>query len=207
MTRPPGGIAAARADLCRLLAACYYEPGPEFLEERLFDSMRKAAAAVDPALAELAVAVGASFEGTPMLDLRVEYTRLFLNPTGPISPPYESAWIGGKDPAVAQRTVEVVTSFYSAAGFQIAEDFRDLPDHIAAELEFLYAAIFREAAAVAAADSEAEGLAKELQGRFMASHLGCWASPFLQSVREEAQVSFYRHLAELTALFLRTFKP
>ena len=36
---------AARADLCRLLAACYYQPGPEFAEERVFDSMRVAAAA------------------------------------------------------------------------------------------------------------------------------------------------------------------
>ena len=30
---------AAREILCRLLAACYYEPGPEFAEEKVFDSM------------------------------------------------------------------------------------------------------------------------------------------------------------------------
>jgi hypothetical protein len=31
--------AAARADLCRFLAACYYELGPEFAEEKLFHWM------------------------------------------------------------------------------------------------------------------------------------------------------------------------
>ena len=36
---------AAREDLCRLLAACYYEPGPEFAEEKVFDSMLDAASA------------------------------------------------------------------------------------------------------------------------------------------------------------------
>ena len=41
---------AARADLCRLLSACYYEPGPEFTEERLFDSLAEAARRLDPLL-------------------------------------------------------------------------------------------------------------------------------------------------------------
>ena len=38
----------ARADLCRFLAACYYEPGPEFAEEKLFESMQAAASRVHP---------------------------------------------------------------------------------------------------------------------------------------------------------------
>ena len=34
---------SAREDLCRYLAACYYQPGPEFSEEKVFDSMLAAA--------------------------------------------------------------------------------------------------------------------------------------------------------------------
>ena len=49
---------AARADLARLLAACYYEPGPEFAEERVFDAMREAAATIDPALTDVAERIG-----------------------------------------------------------------------------------------------------------------------------------------------------
>jgi len=42
--------------------ACYYQPGPEFLEEDLFGSLRTAAAALDPRMAELAASMGAAFE-------------------------------------------------------------------------------------------------------------------------------------------------
>ena len=55
--------AAARADLCRLLAACYYQPGPEFLEEEVFGSMHTAARELDPRLAELADTLDRAFRG------------------------------------------------------------------------------------------------------------------------------------------------
>ena len=42
---------AAREDLCRFLAACYYQPGPEFAEEKVFDSMLDAATRIHPDLA------------------------------------------------------------------------------------------------------------------------------------------------------------
>ncbi|MBI2180394.1 MAG: hypothetical protein HYU31_06200, partial [Deltaproteobacteria bacterium] len=41
----------ARQDLCRFLAACYYQPDPAFAEERMFDSMLDAAKRIDPTLA------------------------------------------------------------------------------------------------------------------------------------------------------------
>ena len=78
---------AARADLFRLLAACYYEPGPEFVEERVFDAMRTAAVEVEAGMALLAEAVGAAFDEQSLEELQVDYTRLFLNPTGPLAAP------------------------------------------------------------------------------------------------------------------------
>ena len=52
---------AARADLCRFLAACYYQPGPEFAEEKVFDSMTAAAARISPQLAAHARQLGEAF--------------------------------------------------------------------------------------------------------------------------------------------------
>ena len=52
---------AARADFCRFLAACYYEPGPEFAEEGLFESMERAGALVVPELAAGARRLGEAF--------------------------------------------------------------------------------------------------------------------------------------------------
>ena len=140
---------AARADLCRLLAACYYQPGPEFAEERVFDSMRVAAAEVDAGMASLVDALAQGFDAQPMEELQIDYTRLFLNPTGPLASPYESAWIAGRDPMLVEEVTQSVLDSYRAGGYDVDLSFRDLPDHIAAELEFLYALVFREARAAA----------------------------------------------------------
>jgi TorA maturation chaperone TorD len=202
MSDPDALRAAARADLCRFLAACYYLPGPEFAEEGVFDSMREAATKLDRALAERVDALGGAFAATPLLDLQVDYTALFLNPTGAAVMPYESYWVGGKDPMQAQEIHEQVRRFYAKAGFEIDEEFRDLPDHVAAELELLFALIFREARARAIGDPTDELAATELRLRFLRSHLGRWVAPFTDALRAEADTDFYRTLADVTQRFV-----
>jgi TorA maturation chaperone TorD len=202
MSEPDARRAAARADLCRFLAACYYLPGPEFVEERVFDSMREAAAKLDPELAEPVDALGKAFAATPLQDLQVDYTALFLSPTGGGVTPYESYWVGGKDPMRAQETSEAVRRFYAEAGFEIDDEFQDLPDHVAAELELLFALIFREARARSVGDPADELAATELRLRFLRSHLGRWIAPFTEAVKAEADTDFYRTLAEVTRRFV-----
>jgi TorA maturation chaperone TorD len=202
MSDPDAMRAAARADLCRFLAACYYLPGPEFAEERVFDSMRDAAAKASPDLAVTVEALGSAFSSTPLQDLQVDYTALFLSPTGPAAMPYESFWVGGKDPMRRQEATDEVRRFYAEAGFEIDAEFQDLPDHIAAELELLFALIFREARARAAGDPADELAATELRLRFLRSHLGRWVAQFTAALRAEADTDFYRTLAHLTQRFV-----
>lgn len=202
MSHPDAQRAAARADLCRFLAACYYLPGPEFVEEGVFDSMREAATKLDPALAERVDALGSAFAATPLLDLQVDYTALFLNPTGAAAMPYESYWVGGKDPMQAQDLHARVRRFYAQAGFEIDEEFQDLPDHIAAELELLFALIFREARARSIGDPADQLAATELRLRFLRSHLERWVMPFTDALRAEADTEFYRTLADVTRRFV-----
>ena len=202
MSDPDPKRAAARADLCRFLAACHYLPGPEFAEERVFDSMREAAAKLDAELAEPVDALGKAFAATPLQDLQVDYTALFLSPTGGGAAPYESYWVGGKDPMRAQETSEAVRRFYAEAGFEIDDEFQDLPDHIAAELELLFALIFREARARAVGDPADELAATELRLRFLRAHLGRWVEPCTDAVKAEADTDFYRTLADVTRRFV-----
>lgn len=86
-------------------------------------------------------------------------------------------------------------ALYEKGGFDIAEDFRELPDHIAAELEFLYLLLFRESRA-GGAD------AASLKKRFLEEHLGRWAGPFTDAVQAGAQCAFYRELGDLTHRFV-----
>lgn len=193
---------AARADLCRLLAACFYQPGPEFAEEAVFESIAAAALAVDPALAESALTLGEAFAAQPLLELQVDYTRLFMNPSGSLAAPYESVWLGGNDPAVAQQTADAVRAAYGDAGFEIDAGFRDLPDHVAAELEFVYTLLYSEARARSLGDATSAQQAIDRRRRFLLRHLGRWIGPFCGTVRDSADTRYYRTLADLTERFV-----
>jgi TorA maturation chaperone TorD len=87
-------------------------------------------------------------------------------------------------------------------GFDIAEDFRELPDHIAAELEFLYLLLWKENEARRDGDGAALAATTALRRRFLGGHLGSWAGRFAAAVREGAQTAYYRELAELTDRFV-----
>ncbi|MCC7218255.1 MAG: hypothetical protein IT517_15870, partial [Burkholderiales bacterium] len=65
-------LGAARADLCRYLAACYYEPTPAFAEERMFAAMLAAAAPLGDAYAAPVRRLGEAFAATALQDLLVD---------------------------------------------------------------------------------------------------------------------------------------
>lgn len=192
---------AARADLSRLLAACYYEPGAELAEERVFDSIADAAALIDPGLEPAARGLGAAFASARLEDLLVDYTRLFLGPVKALAQPYGSAWLEA-DGGLMRDSTMAVAALYAEGGFEIAEAFRELPDHIAAELEFLYLLRFRIAQARMAGDAVALAAADALRRRFLEQHLGVWINPFSTAVKAGAQTDFYRALAALTERFV-----
>jgi len=201
MTETEMRAAAAREDVCRYLAACYYEPDPVFAEEGLFDSLLKAAALVDPALVPDARALGEAFAGTAAEELLVDYTRLFLGPVRMLAKPYGSVWLaeGGM---LMDDSTQAVLDLYREADFDMDETFRDLPDHVAVELEFLYLLIFRENEARMSGDAHRLDAFLGLQKRFLTGHLGRWIPPFADAVEQGARSDFYRRLGGLTRTFI-----
>ncbi len=160
--------ASARADLCRLLAACYYEPGPEFTDEKLFEAMHAAAALIDPALAADVRSLGGSFAAEDAQTLLVDYTRLFLGPVHMLARPYGSSWLSGEAALMQSSTMDVL-DLYKQCGFAIDTDFQELPDHVAVELEFLYLLLFRQAQARHDGSAEDLAAAAALQHRLQSS--------------------------------------
>ena len=192
---------AAREVLCRLLAACYYEPGSEFAEEKVFDSILGAARRIHPDLAAGAARLKEAFSAEALDALLLDYTRLFLGPTETVAQPYGSVWLSGEKTLMQDSTM-AVQELYREGGFEIDEDFRELPDHIAAELEFLYLLIYRENQAQQVGEPDALTSAANMRMRFLNEHLGVWIGPFTAAVRAGAQSNFYRELAELTNRFV-----
>jgi TorA maturation chaperone TorD len=194
--------ATASADLCRFIAACYYQPGPEFSEENLFESMAAAAKRLDARLAEHVRHMAEDFEATGHEQLLLDYTRLFLGPTEAVAQPYESVWTGPTAAVMGKSTVSVL-ELYREGGFDIDPGFRDLPDHIACELEFLYLQLFREGQARAQEDDSALASATALRRRLLDGHLRGWVFRFSAAVAAGAQSVFYRELAGLTDRFVQ----
>jgi TorA maturation chaperone TorD len=194
--------ASAKEDLFRFLSACYYEPAPEFAEEKLFDSISLAATRVHPDLVEPARRLGQAFAAQDLQTLLVDYTRLFLGPIEALANPYGASWLS---PPVAtdDNPPPAVLDFYSAGGFEIDADFRELPDHVAVELEFLYLLTFNSNRAQADGKAEEAAAIDLLRSRFLGEHLGLWVGPFAAAVKQGAETAFYRELAELTERFLQ----
>jgi TorA maturation chaperone TorD len=202
MTDYVNGKAGAREDLCRFLAACYCEPSADFSEENLFDSMLAAAAAIHPDLAECASKLGAEFVAQDMETLLVDYTALFIGPGQPRAMPYASFWLTD-DQSMRHEATVAVLDFYEQGGFDVSDELHELPDHVAVELEFLYALIFAQNQAQAEGDTEALSAASALHRRFAVEHMGAWIGPFAAAVNAGAATASYRELAELTQRFVQ----
>ena len=101
-----------------------------------------------------------------------------------LAKPYGSVWLSGESALMQDSTLGAL-AMYAEGGFEIDDGFRELPDHIAAEIEFLYLLIYRDAPV-------------DLRKRFLGEHLGKWVRPFTQAVHAGAETAFYRELAQLT---------
>lgn len=191
-------VATAREDLCRFLAACYYEPALEFTQEKLFDSLLQAATQLDPELSRQALLLGEAFAEQDLQTLLVDYTRLFLGPLPALAKPYGACWLAADEPAPTS-----VLELYHEGGFDLDETCRELPDHVAVELEFLYLLTFKRHRAQAASQFDTVAALEVLTNRFLSQHLGAWIGPFTAAVQGAAETDFYRQLADLTERFVQ----
>lgn len=191
----------AREDVCRLLSACYYEPEEAFLEENVFARLAKDLELLHGDSTETARSMETSFRESGVENLLVDYCHLFLGPFDIRAKPYGSVYLDGEKVVMGDSTV-ALQELYHRGGFELAEDFKEMPDHIAVELEFLYLLIFQENEARKGREpGEVKRLA-ELKREFLTTHLGRWVIPFTEALREGAVTPFYRQLAHLTETFV-----
>lgn len=184
----------ARADVYRLLSACFYQPEEAFLEEEVFGQLKTSMAKVSPQLVPDVVALETSFKGVGLEALQLDYSRLFLGPFEILAKPYGSVYLEGDKVVMGDSTVSA-QALYREGRFDIAEDFREMPDHVAVELEFLYLITFN--IAEVSEETMRNDLVR-LKQKFLKEHLGKWVVPFTKAIREGAGTDFYRQLADVT---------
>ena len=190
--------AAERSRIYGLLAHVYYhEPTARFLKSFM-----------DPAflgtLEEIGIDLGEYFHGRSMdeivEELAVEYTRLFLGPGKHIYP-YESAYRDEEDSRGRDAGAEV-RSLIQASGLNYAPDYRDAPDHVSIQLEFMEKLTEAEDRAWQEDDADTAIGHLETERRFLRDHLSIWVPEFSERVAADARNSFYREMAVLTRAFV-----
>ena len=100
--------------------------------------------------------------------------------------PYGSVYLDGERKIMGDSTLDVKTR-YREAGLDTAQNFKDAPDHISAELEFMYYLIFKEIDAFANSDIETAIDFIQRQKSFLEDHLMAWVPEFANSISENAE--------------------
>jgi TorA maturation chaperone TorD len=146
-----------------------------------------------------------AFNGIPELGqvsvnhetLEYEYNRLFVGPGHVPCPPYESVY--RKDRPLMERglvmgpSVADVKAMYLKGGLEISKNFRDLPDHMSVELEFM--------AYLCSTESSSEKLV-DLEREFFNKHIRVWYRDFLNCIIANTKSPFYLKLAHELEEFL-----
>lgn len=127
--------------------------------------------------------------------LAVEFTRLFdATASEPPCPLYGGAYGGAR-----MKTMEEAVRFYEHFGLTLSEAPRELPDHLATELEFLHFLAFREAEVLA--DGGEVGPWRRAQRDFIARHPGRWVPEFRRRLGRARSMRFFAEAAaQLEAL-------
>ncbi|MEW8506814.1 MAG: molecular chaperone TorD family protein [Candidatus Thiodiazotropha sp.] len=193
--------AKSRSDIYGLLTLVFRrEPSEAFIDE--LRSPR-----LSSAFSDIGLELGGSFYSEPVSAiadrLALEFSHLFIGPGRHISA-HESIFAevdGDSGSLWGAKTVEV-KKFIETTGLDYASRFTGLPDHISVELEFMEKLTRWEAAKWTEMDRASAEYCMSVQRMFLQRHLLAWIPSFCDAVMAQAEIPFYREMAELMRNFL-----
>jgi TorA maturation chaperone TorD len=190
----------ARRDTYKSLAECYYLPDGDLIIK--LKGLERQLGVLGSGALSYAALMRSELQGPKELKkLAIDFARLFVGPYSLPAPPYGSVYLEGERKIMGDSTLEVQER-YRRAGVELSDNFRDVPDHIAAELEFMYFLIFKEIQALENSDVDTAIDYLEKQRAFLREHLGAWVFDFADSIEENAETDFYKNLARATKAFI-----
>ena len=187
-----------RFEIYKLLAECFYPPD-DTLSDKVIDLDEKIRRVCSQNI---------RWNGKKIMrvdsiqELKVDYARLFVGPYTLLAPPYGSVYMEQERRIMGNSTMDVIKR-YRQSGLVVAEDFKDAPDHIAAELEFMHYLIYKEIEATNRSDANSTFTCLLNQQSFLKYHLGAWVSEFAGNIIDNAKTSYYRNLARVTDGFIK----
>ncbi len=124
-----------------------------------------------------------------LLFFQQEHSRLFIGPFSLLAPPYES-YYSGKHTLMGQISSNV-EKFYHCAGVTISQEFKDAPDHVILETEFLARLCEMETATLEKNEHDQAAALRDLQLAFLKKHLLTWIDALQVALENTALSRFY----------------
>jgi TorA maturation chaperone TorD len=197
----------SRGDCYRFLSACFYQPQKEaFIQEEFFKNLAALLRQVSPDAAARVSVMEKAFLKYSEEDLLVAYAKLFVGPNELLAPPYGSIYLDGEKKLMGDSTMEVI-KMYKEQGLSMDSEFRNLPDHITVELEFMYYLIFKEAEALEKSEFDKTLNLIKVQELFLDKFLKRWVKPFCDKIKQGADNEFYSSLADCLFVFVEKARP
>lgn len=192
----------SRATAYAALAEIFRPPSKQPAESNSAGELLAALETLDGSLAQQwRTALASGREEPSTIDLAQIYNRLFVGPMPPLAHPYESVYRTPGGRLMGEVTMIVIRA-YAEAGLVLADDCRDLPDHVSVELEFMAFLAIEEAAANDDNDQALEISCLTRQVSFLRNHLVHWIPYFCHRVISAEPESFYGRAAVILAAFV-----
>ncbi|MBI2165048.1 MAG: molecular chaperone TorD family protein [Chloroflexi bacterium] len=181
---PKEGSAATLASMGRKAAMAAFDLGWQQIGEGLDELSRKLDALGNDGLVE-------------------EYVRVFGHTNPKDCPPYEGEY-GQSHVFQKSQVLAELSTLYQAFGVQLSPGFKDRPDHVSVELEFMRLLTLKETyAGVKGHGEEKVRLCRSAQESFLSRHLSTWVKVFVGRLAGKApEGSLYGHLARLLEGFM-----
>ncbi len=142
-------------------------------------------------LKELEISIRSHLANASLEDWQIEHTGLFIYAAkGIVCYPYESMQVEANKRLVGDRTIAVKQA-YQKYGLRVSRRFADLPDHLAAELEFMHFLYRNTSRAGASYDAN----------NFLKEHLLKWV-PKLVACLNKTDSQFYKPLVTFISDFI-----
>ncbi|HHY26302.1 MAG TPA: molecular chaperone TorD family protein [Desulfitobacterium dehalogenans] len=177
------------ANVYKLISLLYSSPTDameevlSFLKETLMD--------IRPELAPIVSEMESFFDDkTSFEDLTIDYAKLFVGPFDLLAPPYGSIYLDGQRRVMGDSTLKVLEA-YGEAGLKLSDEFKQPPDHIITELEFMYYLIAKYL-------ETKDNQWLTMKDAFHDKYLKPWIRDFANRIESNSQTPFYKGLARLT---------
>lgn len=191
---------AARSRLYRRLADAYRWPVSDL--SMVLKEIESALVQLGSDACAAAARLRASYHGAAdTRALAIDHAALFVGPFLVPAPPYGSVYLEDKRQLMGDSTIDA-QQHYRSLGLDLSPEFKEAPDHIAAELEFMHVLIVQGIAAIDAADHRLLSENISHQRIFLERHLGVWVPAFTDKIIEHARTDYYRHLATVLRIYV-----